>query len=73
MDVPDECFISKVVQPVKVVDVRASSQMTPGGEEARQLHNFTTLEELNDFFNQPNNDQFSCRYMYAIFKLSFMC
>lgn len=68
MGVPDECFVSKVVQPVKIVDVQASQAnpitVAQVGEDVRQ-YSLTSLDEVDNFFSLPTRDQYHCRYMYV--------
>jgi hypothetical protein len=60
----DDCVVADVTEPVKFLDIYSSpaAEGEPG-LRTPQLNRFSELQDLTDFLDKPDSDDYTCRYM----------
>lgn len=54
------CFVDKVSESVKLIDALPPNAQSQSSTRSCQ---FSSLEDLGEFFDKPENQTYSCRFM----------
>lgn len=57
----DSCFVDQVIEPVQLIDV---------GPHTHQQFHFATVDDLIAYFANPQNPNYTCRYMSVALRTS---